>query len=340
MTAPTPTGRILVIGATGRHANTGGYLVRRLRAEGRAVRVLARTPSERTQRLAELGAEIVIGDLHDRQSLVPALTGVDLAYFTYPIADGVVLAAANYAAAVREVGGGVRTVVMSMGPANPHHPSLLGKAQWLAEQVMEWAGLDLLILRVTAVFHENIVVLHRDSIRRDGVIRNCFGPGPVPWINGHDAAELAYAALIRPERFDDGPVIYPLGAESVSHGEIAELLSELLGRVVRFEPVTQEQWARELLELCGADAVGIVNPAMAQHISTVGRTVGQLHSALPINAEGLRQLIGREPVTLRDYLEANLGVFEPAANDAAGAARTYTTAATPERAGDPGALSL
>jgi uncharacterized protein YbjT (DUF2867 family) len=68
------------------------------------VRVLARTPCERTQQLAELGAEIVIGDLHDRQSLVPALTDVDLAYFTYPIADGVVSAAANYAAAVREVG--------------------------------------------------------------------------------------------------------------------------------------------------------------------------------------------------------------------------------------------
>jgi DNA-directed RNA polymerase beta' subunit len=30
-----------------------------------------------------------------------------------------------------------------------------------------------------------------------------------------------------------------------------------------------------------------------------------------VNAEGLRQLIGREPVMLRDYLEANLSAFEP-----------------------------
>jgi uncharacterized protein YbjT (DUF2867 family) len=178
----------------------------------------------------------------------------------------------------------VHTVVMSTGPANPDHPSPLGRAQWLAEQVMEWAGLDLLILRVTAVFHENIVVLHRDSILREGVIRNCFGPGPVPWINGRDAAELAYAALIHPERFDDGRVTYPLGSESVSHGEIAELLSELTGRSIRFEPVTQEQWVRELLELFEADAVGILNPAMAQHISNVGQTIAQRNSALPVNA--------------------------------------------------------
>lgn len=70
---------ILITGATGRHGNTGEYLVRRLREEGRAVRVLARTPSERTERLAELGAEIAIGDLHDRRTLVPALADVDLA---------------------------------------------------------------------------------------------------------------------------------------------------------------------------------------------------------------------------------------------------------------------
>jgi uncharacterized protein YbjT (DUF2867 family) len=218
---------------------------------------------------------------------------------------------------VREVGAGMRTVVMSMGPANPDHPSPLGKAQWLAEQVMEWAGLDLLILRITAVFHENICVLHRESVRGEGVIRNCFGPGPVPWINGHDAAEIAYAALIHPERFDDGPVTYPLGSESVSHGEIAELLSELLSRGVRFEPVTKDQWTRELLELSEADAAGILNPKMAQHISNVGQTIAQRNSALPVNAEGLRQLIGRKPVTLRDYLEANLSLFEPAATEAA-----------------------
>ena len=130
---------ILVTGATGRHGSTGAHVARRLREEGIPVRILARTLSERTDALAELGAEVVIGDLHDRRSLVSALTDVELAYFTYPVEAGVVPAAANYTAAVRETGRAIRTVVMSMGPAHPLHPSDLGRAQWLAEEVMTCA---------------------------------------------------------------------------------------------------------------------------------------------------------------------------------------------------------
>ena len=167
MSGASAASPVLVTGATGRHGNTGEHLVGRLIDEGRAVRVLVRSPGERSDRLAERGAQIVIGDLFDRRSLVPALAGVDLAYFTYPIAAGVVSAAANYAAAVREVDRSPRTVVMSMGPAHPDHPSDLGKAQWLAEQVLQWAGLDLTILRVSALFHENLLVLHSRSVRRE-----------------------------------------------------------------------------------------------------------------------------------------------------------------------------
>jgi hypothetical protein len=66
-----------------------------------------------------------------------------------------------------------------MGPAHPNHPSDLGKDQWLAEQVMTWAALDLRILRVTALFHRNLLILHGHSICEHDVIRNSFGPNRV-----------------------------------------------------------------------------------------------------------------------------------------------------------------
>src|ERR1700743_2630335 len=69
---------ILVTGATGRHGSTGAHVARRLCEEGRPVRILARTRSERTDALSELGAEVVIGDLHDRRSLVATLNDVNL----------------------------------------------------------------------------------------------------------------------------------------------------------------------------------------------------------------------------------------------------------------------
>lgn len=299
---------ILVTGATGRHGNTGEHLVRRLREEGRSVRVLARTLGDRTDRLAALGAEIAVGDLHDRRTLVPALADVDLAYFTYPIDAGVIPAAANYASAVREVGRSPRTVVMSMGPAHPDSPSALGRAQWLAEEALQWAGLDLLILRVVALFHENVAVLHGRSVRAERVFRNSFGTGRVAWVSGSDAAELGLAALLHPERFE-GPVYYAKGSELVSHDEIAELLSELTATQVRFEAIERDEWRDDLLALSEAAGQDVVNPAMAQHISAIGHMVAAKGSSLPADAATLRELIGREPITMREFLVANLGRF-------------------------------
>lgn len=220
-------------------------------------------------------------------------------------------AAANYAAAVREVGRSPRTVVMSMGPAQKDHPSDLGKAQWLAEQVLEWAGLDLLILRVAALFHENLLVLHARSIRERRVFRNSFGAAEMAWISGRDAAELGLAALLHPERFG-AAVTYPRGSEQFSHADIAAMISDVLGTPVRFEPVTGAQWRRELVELsAGGDAV--VNPAMAQHISSIGEAVSaQGAASLSADPEALREVIGREPRTLREFLEANREAFSPA----------------------------
>ncbi|OBB35932.1 NmrA family NAD(P)-binding protein [Mycobacterium sp. 852002-51961_SCH5331710] len=297
---------ILVTGATGRHGNTGEHLVRRLRDEGHAVRVLVRTLSERTDRLAGLGAEVVVGDLHDRRSLLPALTDVDLAYFMYPIDAGVVAAAANYAAAVREVGRRPRTVVMSMGPAHPDNPSDLGRAQWLAEQILEWAGLDLVILRVAALFHENLAVLHSDSVREHGLIRNSFGDNAVAWISGSDAAELGLMALVHPDRFPE-PVYYVKGSEVFSHAHIAAALEDMTGRPIRYEAVTRDEWRSDLERL--AESAYVVNPAMAQHISAVGHMVATSGRTLPADRRALGELIGREPITLREFLNDNLEAF-------------------------------
>ncbi|MEW2515978.1 NmrA family NAD(P)-binding protein [Streptomyces sp. NPDC046870] len=298
---PSPSGPVLVTGATGRHGGTGPHLVHRLLEEGRRVRVLARRPGPRTRALEARGAEVVAGDLHDRRSLLEALAGVESAYFTYPIDAGVIAAAANYAAAVRESGQSVRTVVMSMGPAQPDHPSDRGRDQWLAEQVLMWGGLDVLVLRVTAAFHENIPLLHAASVAERGVIRNCFGDSRVPWINGSDAGELAVAALLHPERFD-GPVCYPPGAEQLDHTAVAALVGALIGKPVRYEPVDRDTWRRELVQLSERDGAGVVNPDMAGHISAVAAAMAADGPTRPADPDALRALLGREPLTLADYL--------------------------------------
>ena len=68
---------IAVSGATG---YIGGLLADSLLDAGEQVRVLARTPSKAAD-LERKGAEVVRADMLERETLKPALEGVDIAYY-------------------------------------------------------------------------------------------------------------------------------------------------------------------------------------------------------------------------------------------------------------------
>ena len=80
MTNPT----ILVTGAAGK---TGAAVIAQLIDKGFPLRALVRRADERSAHLAALGAEVVVGDLLDIESLRSALEGAKRAYFVYPPAD-------------------------------------------------------------------------------------------------------------------------------------------------------------------------------------------------------------------------------------------------------------
>ena len=172
---------------------------------------------------------------------------------------------------------------------------------------MTWGGLDVLILRVGATFHQNLIALHGDSIRRENLLRNSFGDGQVGWINGSDAGELAVAALLRPSTFD-GPVCYPTGSELLNHHEIAEILTQELGRPITFEPISPDQWRDELVLVAKDHPGGVVNPAMAGHIANVGAAVAA-RGAPAADCPQLTRLINRTPVSLREFVRANRAVL-------------------------------
>ncbi|UGT61972.1 NAD(P)H-binding protein [Nocardia asteroides] len=310
---PSPTGArtTLVIGAGGRHGGTGSHVVRRLRERRHEVRVLVRTDDERAQHLRDLGARIVVGDLLDQPTLGAAVRGVDAVYFTYPVAPGIVQAAANLAAALRQAGSSPRLVVMSMAVAAADNPSGLGRAQWAAEEVLGWAGLEPTILRFAALFYENIPLLHAESIRRSGAFGNSFGAAVVPWISGLDAADLAVTALLDPARYPRGSTHYPQGAAAHSHADIAALIGAETGTPVTFTAIPAARWRREIEDL--ADSTGTaVNSAMAQHISAIGAGFARLPAAPPADTTALAAAIGRPPQTFTEYVRAHRHHFVPA----------------------------
>src|ERR1700744_174739 len=77
---------------------------RLLRERGLRVRALVHFLDERADRLRELGAEVVQGDLLDFPAVSAATVGVSAAYFNYPVAPGLVEATANFAQAAGDAG--------------------------------------------------------------------------------------------------------------------------------------------------------------------------------------------------------------------------------------------
>jgi uncharacterized protein YbjT (DUF2867 family) len=296
-TAPT----VLVIGATGRHGRTGTTVVDGLLAHNSPVRVLTRIDDDRAASLRSRGATTVVGDLHDRGSLLAAVDGVDAIYFTYPIAAGVIPAAANLASAVLESGRRPHVVVMSMVASALGSPSKLGQAQAVAEDVLNWAGLNPSVLRIAGLFQENILTLHAGSIRRDGLISNSFGDGRAPWIGGRDSAELAVAELLKPAP-PATAITYPPSVEALSHAEIADIISSETGRRVDYRAVSYQEWKSTLEERAEAEP-GPVNRAMAQHISIIGAAFaagnGPVVTPDPV---ALTAVLGHPPATFADFV--------------------------------------
>jgi len=128
---------ILVFGATGRATGTAAAVARSLLERGQTVRTLVRHDDERARSLREQGAEVVFGDFADRRTLVPALNDVRAVQFTYPVAAGVIAAAANVVSAIREVGNDPHVVVCSMGTASEaDSPSGYGRDQFVADELI------------------------------------------------------------------------------------------------------------------------------------------------------------------------------------------------------------
>src|SRR5215472_17939830 len=96
---------ILVTGAAGGTQGSTGRGVTSLLLEQRIqVRALVHKLDSRSDELRKLGAEVVEGDLLNPASVQAAMRNVKRAYFTYPVADGLLEAATIFAAAARDAG--------------------------------------------------------------------------------------------------------------------------------------------------------------------------------------------------------------------------------------------
>ncbi|HET8799348.1 MAG TPA: DUF2867 domain-containing protein, partial [Thermoanaerobaculia bacterium] len=143
---------ILVTGATG---YVGGRLRRRLEADGRRVRCLARRPAELASRVGET-TEVVRGDVLDAESLGPALAGVESAYYLiHSMGSGSDfeeqdrIAARNFASAARRAG--VRRILYLGGLGHGEELSPHLRSRHEVGEILRESGVPVVELRASIV---------------------------------------------------------------------------------------------------------------------------------------------------------------------------------------------
>jgi uncharacterized protein YbjT (DUF2867 family) len=300
---------ILVTGAAGGiQGSTGFHVTRLLLDKGCPVRAFVHRLDERSDRLRTWGADVVDGDLCDFRSVADALDGIRQAYFTYPVQEGLLEAAATFAAAARLAG--VEQVVNLSQWLQPtgEQPTPHQARHWLVEQIFDWADVGAVHLDAT-VFYENLCTWAGASLAHAGVIALPWGPEAtaIPLVSAQDVARVAAAVLTGP-MLPSGTVIR-LMAGAVTNKEIADAFSQILDRPVDYVEISEKQWAS------AASGAG-VNAVAVEHLTHLWRYLRTLppeYQALYYITDAFQDFIGEPPESLPHFLLEHKSSFAPAA---------------------------
>src|ERR1700758_5659767 len=181
---------ILVTGAAGRVGAVGRTITKLLLERGRAVRAMVRSEDARAQALRGMGAEIVVGDLLDLDSMHRAIAGCETMYFSMSISDAYLAATVNTAAVAKYHGVkafiNMSQMTVSQMSVTETSPSPQHKLQWLSEQALNWSGLPVVHVRPTVFLEGFFLTLTPDSVRQSNQIRLPFGEGKTAPVAAED----------------------------------------------------------------------------------------------------------------------------------------------------------
>ena len=278
---PTNPAPVLVAGATGRQ---GGATTRALLAKGVPVRALVRDPAtDRAKAVEALGAELVTGDLDDRDSVIRAARGAravfsvqmpqlkaDALDFEGELTQAVNLIEGALAAGVPQF---VHTSVSGAGQhteapgwaegrwasLEPYYAAKAG----IQDRVRE-AGFTHWTIIKPGFFMDNFLPSLAYLLPRgvEGGIVTVLKPGTrLSLVAVDDIGAAAAAAIVAPERFHG--VELELASDYLTLREIAGVLSRALGTELTAPDMTMEE----------AAAAGMPGAGIASHefIDTIGQ---------------------------------------------------------------------
>jgi uncharacterized protein YbjT (DUF2867 family) len=302
---------ILITGAAGGPQGSTGRLVANiLLKQGVSVRAFVHKLDARSDELRLQGAEVIEGDLLNPASVLAAMKGVKRAFFTYPVADGLLEAATIFAAAARDAG--LELVVNNSQfqgtPEDPtfrdlqRAPSFRNLQHRLADRIFDWAQVGAVHLQAPP-YYENVRALVTRSVAEQNTAFLPWGDETtvIPLAGAEDVSRVAAALLANPNV--PSQAVYPIVSETPTVRKIVETLGKAIGRPIRYVPITDEQWAEAVK--------GRINPHALDHLTHLWQYFRKAEERYG-TTDTVRVITGRNPQTLEEFFRANAESFSSA----------------------------
>ena len=232
---------ILITGAAGK---TGLALLRQLGLMQRPARALVRR-QDQIQRALEMGArEALVGDLLDRQSMIPAFSGVTAVYHIPPnvhpqeeqMAENVLRLSRQHGVKHFVYHSVLRPYIRAM----PHH---IKKAR--VEERLFTTSMPFTILQPAAYMQNTLPALQKVS--EAGVFSVPYSiDTPMGMVDLNEVAEVGCRVLANADHY--GATYELSGAEILTPSEIAKLMGAAFGRPVEAQEVDLKTWRRQAMK--------------------------------------------------------------------------------------------
>ena len=294
---------ILVTGAAGRVGAVGRTVTELLLKQGKAVRAMVRSDDERAQALRDMGAEVVVGDLLDLDSMHKAIAGCETMYFAMSVSDAYLPATINAAAVAKHHG--VKAFVnmsqmtlsqmsITETTASPQH-----KLHWLAEQALNWSGLPVVHLRPTVFLEGFFLMFSSPSVKKSDQIRLPFGEGKTSPVAAEDVARVVAALLANPQPHI-GKTYHLTGPQSENMAFYAQEYSKALGRPITYQDIPVGPWRESLIER-----------GLPIHLVNHLATMADLHRAGRYDrmSDDVLTLSGQAPLSVQDFVRKHAATF-------------------------------
>ena len=224
---------ILITGATG---SVGSALAEQLAQKNISFRALVRNLDKADNLKHLTGVELVVGDFNDQQSIVNALKGIEKVFLLSNSSEDAERLQSNFVDALAK--SEVKHIVkLSQFAANINSPVRFLRYHAAVEQKIKDTGLQYTFLRPN-LFMQGLLGF-ADLIKYQQKFFATAGDAKISLVDTRDIASVALNALL--SRDNESKIYNITGPEAISHKEIAEILSEALGKEIRYINVSDEE---------------------------------------------------------------------------------------------------